>query len=86
MMGTLSDTIWAGGTACTVTRAQNNLVRAKGQVELETLNEFMGSPGREGLGSRLSHTGKPSRLTWKLRLMPGKQGAGKGAGLLGNRA
>lgn len=69
------------GTACTMTRAQNNSVRVKEQVELETPNEFVGSPGNKGLGSRLSHTVKPSSITWKLRLLPGKQGAGKGSGL-----
>lgn len=51
-----------------MTRAQDNSVSVKEQVELETLTEFMESPGSEGLGSRLSHTVKPSSITWKLRL------------------
>lgn len=60
--------IWAGGIACTMTRAQDNSVSVKEQVELETLTEFMESPGSEGLGSRLSHAVKLSSITWKLKL------------------
>lgn len=61
-------------------------MRVKEQVELETLNEFMGSPGSEGLGSRLSHTVSPSSITQKLRLVPGKQEQGKVLGYIGNGA
>ena len=79
-LGCSRNAIWVGGTAGTMTRAQSNSMRVK-RVELETLYAFMESPGSEGLGSRLSHTVKPSSRTWKLRLMSGKQGAGKGSGL-----
>lgn len=61
-----------------MTRAQDSSMRGKEPVELETLDEFMGILGREGFGNGLSYIVKPSNITWKLRLMPGKQGAKEG--------